>query len=85
MCCGWLNPLLNDRRAGIMSFVGPNTCVGNFESIEITPDLSLDPSPEITGGKLKNLLTSEEIALKDGNLCVTACFDRRSLLVANGI
>jgi hypothetical protein len=41
---------LNDRRAGIMSFVGPNTCVGNFESIEITPDLSLDPSPEITGG-----------------------------------
>ena len=85
MCCGWLNPLLNDRRAGIMSFVGPNTCVGNFESIEITPDLSLDPSPEITGGKLKNLLTSEEIALKDGNLCVTACLDRRSLLVANGI
>jgi hypothetical protein len=29
-----------------------------------------NPGPEITRGKLKNLLTSGEIALKDGNVSV---------------
>jgi len=69
MCCGWLNPLLNDRRAGIMSFVGSNTCVGNFESIEITPTFRSIPARKLPG-ELKNLLTSGEIALKDGNVSV---------------
>src|SRR5439155_9589181 len=31
-------------------------------------DLSINPSPEINGEKLKNLLTGEEIVLKDGEL-----------------
>jgi hypothetical protein len=34
-------------------------------------DISLDPSPEISGSKLRNLLTDEQIASRDGNLSIT--------------
>ena len=35
-------------------------------------DLVLDPSPEKTESQLKNLLSNEEIGLKDGRLSVSA-------------
>ena len=44
---------------------------GDFESIEITTQYILDPSPEINEPRLQNLFTNESIAPTDGKLSIT--------------
>jgi len=63
--------MVRSRRVLALGGLFRRSRAGDFESIEITTQYFLDPSPEINESKLQNLFTDEPIAPTDGELSIT--------------